>query len=96
MAYAEAMAANTRAQAALHPGLIGADARRVAEVATANGAAAVKVNGAGGDGGSLTVLAGTTPLADALAAVAADDPRYTAIPVGPTRHGLRVEVTPST
>lgn len=56
-----AMLDNSAAQAALHPGLIGGRARRVAEVAEAHGAIGWKVNGAGGEGGSMTVLCG--PLA---------------------------------
>lgn len=90
--FGEAMNANTRAQAALHPGLVGAAARRVIEVAAAHGAAGVKVNGAGGDGGSLTILAGTSGIDEVLGAVEAADVRFRRIPLRPTRSGLRVEV----
>jgi D-glycero-alpha-D-manno-heptose-7-phosphate kinase len=47
---------NTEAQAALHPSLVGAAAREVIETARWLGAIGWKVNGAGGDGGSLTLL----------------------------------------
>ena len=58
-AFGQAMIANTEAQRALHPELVGADARRVIELAAAHGAIGWKVNGAGGDGGSLTILSAT-------------------------------------
>lgn len=57
-AYGRALTANTEAQAALHPALVSDDAWRVGKMAAAHGAAGWKVNGAGGDGGSVTVLAG--------------------------------------
>ena len=52
------MAANTEAQAQLHPALVGTEARRVIEIAKEHGALGYKVNGAGGEGGSLTLLCG--------------------------------------
>ena len=52
---------NTAAQAELHADLIHVDARRVFEIAAAHGAAGWKVNGAGGDGGSITLLSGADP-----------------------------------
>jgi D-glycero-alpha-D-manno-heptose-7-phosphate kinase len=55
-AYGQALVANTRAQAALRPELVSADAWRIAAVARAHGATGWKVNGAGGDGGSVTLL----------------------------------------
>ena len=55
-AYGRALVTNTDAQAALHPALVGPAATTAIEVARAHGAAGWKVNGAGGDGGSLTVL----------------------------------------
>jgi len=47
----------TEAQARLHPALVGEDARAVGAAAVAHGAAGWKVNGAGGAGGSVTVVA---------------------------------------
>jgi D-glycero-alpha-D-manno-heptose-7-phosphate kinase len=52
------MVENTEAQARLHPDLVGRDARRAIAIARAHGAVGWKVNGAGGEGGSLTLLAG--------------------------------------
>jgi D-glycero-alpha-D-manno-heptose-7-phosphate kinase len=62
--------AATAAQAELHPDLVGEAARGVIAVARAHGALGAKVNGAGGDGGSVTVLGGDDPgpLRAALAA----------------------------
>ncbi len=57
-ALGDAMRASTDAQAGLNPALIGADARAVIETARAHGALGWKVNGAGGDGGSITLLCG--------------------------------------
>jgi D-glycero-alpha-D-manno-heptose-7-phosphate kinase len=57
-ALGRAMTDNTEAQRRLYPGLVGADAETAIEVAAASGATGWKVNGAGGDGGSLTVLCG--------------------------------------
>jgi D-glycero-alpha-D-manno-heptose-7-phosphate kinase len=52
----KAMIANSEAQGRLHPDLISADARRVFEIAQEHGAVGWKVNGAGGEGGSVTLL----------------------------------------
>ena len=53
-----ALMANTAAQRALHPSLVCADAERVIAAAREAGALGWKVNGAGGEGGSVTVLCG--------------------------------------
>jgi D-glycero-alpha-D-manno-heptose-7-phosphate kinase len=63
-AYGAALTANTEAQAALHPALVAPDARQLIELARGHGASGWKVNGAGGDGGSLTIVTGDDP--DAL------------------------------
>jgi D-glycero-alpha-D-manno-heptose-7-phosphate kinase len=55
-ALGRAMIHNTDAQARLHPDLVSADSRRIIEIARAHGALGWKVNGAGGEGGSLTLL----------------------------------------
>jgi D-glycero-alpha-D-manno-heptose-7-phosphate kinase len=68
-AYGRTLSANCDQQAALHPSLVSGVAARVIGVAQAHGAAGWKVNGAGGDGGSVTVLGGTS--ADARIRVAA-------------------------
>ena len=52
----EAMIDNTEAQSQLHPDLINAASRGVIDLAQRFGALGWKVNGAGGDGGSITIL----------------------------------------
>ena len=49
---------NTAAQAALHPELVGVHHRAIIEIARAHHAIGWKVNGAGGEGGSITLLSG--------------------------------------
>jgi D-glycero-alpha-D-manno-heptose-7-phosphate kinase len=56
VAFGAALDAGTRGQAALHPDLVGADARRALAIGTEHGSLGGKVNGAGGDGGSVTLL----------------------------------------
>jgi D-glycero-alpha-D-manno-heptose-7-phosphate kinase len=56
--FGQALIANTEAQARLHPSLVGSVARRLLDIASAHAASGWKVNGAGGDGGSLTLLCG--------------------------------------
>jgi D-glycero-alpha-D-manno-heptose-7-phosphate kinase len=51
-----AMQSNTEGQRRLHASLVGADAQRVIAAVAARGALGWKVNGAGGEGGSLAVL----------------------------------------
>ena len=57
-AFGRAMIMNTDAQAELHPSLISKQAQDIIELAKQHGAVGWKVNGAGGDGGSLTILCG--------------------------------------
>ena len=57
-AFGEAMQANVAAQSRLHPELVSTDAKVVIEIAQGFGALGWKVNGAGGEGGSLTILCG--------------------------------------
>jgi len=57
-AYGEAMIRNNECQRGLHPRLIAEEADAVAGLAKRCRAAGWKVNGAGGKGGSMTVLAG--------------------------------------
>lgn len=56
-AYGGIMIENNEAQRALHPRLVSERADRVIAIARKHGASGWKVNGAGGKGGSLTVLA---------------------------------------
>ena len=57
-AYGEAMIRNNECQRALYGGLVSAEADAVGDVARRFRASGWKVNGAGGKGGSMTVLAG--------------------------------------
>ncbi len=57
-ALGRAMTRNTDVQRLLHRGLVSEEAQAAIEVAAANGALGWKVNGAGGEGGSITLLCG--------------------------------------
>jgi len=91
-ALGRAMIENTEAQAGLHPELVGADARAIIDVARQYGALGWKVNGAGGNGGSLTLLTG--PLShrrrELVRAVSELNPRFQHLPIYLSRHGLRL------
>ena len=91
-AFGAAMIANTEGQRRLHPALIGDDARRVIDVAQRAGALGWKVNGAGGEGGSVTLLAdeGGAPRAALEDAVRAISPAYRIIPIRLAAEGLMV------
>ena len=93
-ALGRAMRRNTDAQASLHPGLVGDDASAAIEVARASGALGWKVNGAGGEGGSITILSGDGdgPAArhELVAALLALNPRFEHLPTTLDRSGLRV------
>jgi len=60
-AFGQALTANTQAQRELHADLVGPLAQRVIEVADGHGAIGHKVNGAGGDGGAITLLTDGDP-----------------------------------
>ena len=89
-----AMRDNTATQATLHPELVHADAWRVIEIAAAHGAAGWKVNGAGGDGGSITLLRSSDRAARQamLREIVEDNPALVPIPIVLSREGLRVQV----
>jgi D-glycero-alpha-D-manno-heptose-7-phosphate kinase len=90
-AFGRSMIANTEAQASLHRDLVGVEARRVIEIAGVLGAIGWKVNGAGGDGGSLTILSATPQAKDTLEErVATSDPRYRVLPIQLSTVGLQV------
>ncbi len=57
-ALGNAMKENTGVQELLHPDLLNIEARRAIDIARSFGALGWKLNGAGGEGGSLTVLCG--------------------------------------
>jgi D-glycero-alpha-D-manno-heptose-7-phosphate kinase len=64
-AFGRALRGTVDQQAALHPSVVSTDARLVGALADASGALGWKVNGAGGDGGSVSVLLGEDPSARA-------------------------------
>jgi D-glycero-alpha-D-manno-heptose-7-phosphate kinase len=90
------MIENTEAQANLHAALISPRHQAVIEVARRYGALGWKVNGAGGDGGSVTILG--TPKAAAmremLREVLATAPGTQNIPIYLSPMGLRVWESP--
>ncbi len=85
---ATAMIANTEAQVALHPDLVSPLARRVIEVARRHGSAGWKVNGAGGYGGTVTVLGPEDP--EELQRDLATLESLTLLPLQPSPEGVRV------
>jgi D-glycero-alpha-D-manno-heptose-7-phosphate kinase len=91
VALGRAMIENTDAQGRLHPALVGSDARNVIEIARSHGAIGWKVNGAGGEGGSVTLLCG--PLSAAKRAMIREigqaNPLFQTIPIYLSRYGLR-------
>jgi D-glycero-alpha-D-manno-heptose-7-phosphate kinase len=91
-ALSKAMTENTEAQRRLHPKLVSADAEKVIEIAKAYGALGWKVNGAGGEGGSLTLLCGSRSYEKRamLKAIEAASPSFRTIPIYLSRQGLRV------
>lgn len=91
-ALGRAMADNTEAQRALHPALVSAEADALIRLAQAYGALGWKVNGAGGEGGSLTLLCGPSASVRRalLRAIPALSPQFQPIPIALSREGLRV------
>lgn len=91
-ALGRAMVANTEAQGRLHPSLIGADAARVIDIAREFGALGWKVNGAGGDGGSVTILCGALShiKRSMIREIEQENPLYKNIPIYLSRYGLRI------
>lgn len=87
-----AMIENTEAQSRLHPAIVSAEAARVIEIAKAHGALGWKVNGAGGEGGSLTILcdAAAQVKRAMLRSIEQENPHFKNIPIYLSRYGLRV------
>lgn len=92
-----AMVENNQAQARLHPALVSDQANRVIQIAKEHGALGWKVNGAGGDGGSLTIL--STERWDVkrrmIQEIESEDTDFRNIPIRISRNGLRVWRTES-
>jgi D-glycero-alpha-D-manno-heptose-7-phosphate kinase len=90
-AFGQAMMENTAAQKKLHPDLIGERALQVMEVARRFGVSGYKVNGAGGAGGSVTLLlnAGARDKHRLISEIEKAHPDFRNIPVRLAPHGLR-------
>jgi D-glycero-alpha-D-manno-heptose-7-phosphate kinase len=90
-AFGRSMIDNTDGQANLHADLVGPDHRRIIEAARDHGAIGWKVNGAGGDGGSVTILGGTdsSQKRAMVRSLEQNNPQYKSIPIYLSRFGLR-------
>jgi len=90
-AFGRAMIANTEAQKSLHPDLVGVDAQRVIEIAATQTALGWKINGAGGDGGSITILSPTREAKRAFEERVAElHAHYQVLPIEVSKVGLEV------
>jgi len=91
-ALGRAMIRNTQAQADLHEDLLGPGHRRIIDLAREYGAVGWKVNGAGGSGGSVTILAGSdqTIKREMIRAIEQDNRAFRHIPTYLSRFGLRI------
>jgi D-glycero-alpha-D-manno-heptose-7-phosphate kinase len=94
--FGQALIENTEAQMRLHPDLVSPRHQAVIDVARRQGALGWKVNGAGGDGGSVTLLGGPKAAANRqmVRAVLAEVPQTQSIPVQLSPEGLRVWESP--
>jgi len=92
VAFGRMMIENTEAQADLHPQLVGAAHQQIIAIARECGALGWKVNGAGGEGGSVTLLCGPDQAEREamLRTIERANPEYRVIPVRPSAEGLRV------
>ena len=86
------MIENTEAQARLHPDLVSADAGRVIRIAREHGALGWKINGAGGEGGSVTILCGSASCAKRkmIREIEQEGQMFQNIPIYLSRYGLRI------
>ncbi|MFA6471205.1 MAG: GHMP kinase [Candidatus Latescibacterota bacterium] len=82
---------NTEAQSQLHPDLISNDAWKVIGIAREHGAFGWKVNGAGGEGGSVTILSNSISSArrSIIREIEQENPLFRNIPIYLSRYGLR-------
>jgi len=95
-AYGRIMDENTEAQRALNPYLISGTAQKVMDVARRYGAWGCKVNGAGGEGGSVTILSDPhmSRKREMIEAIEALGPGIRHIPIYLSRYGLRLWESP--
>ena len=90
--FGDLMKQNTEAQRALHPALVSPAAQLIIDLARSMGASGWKVNGAGGDGGSITLLGGSDSVANRamVREILARDNRWQAIPIRLSPKGVTV------
>ena len=90
------MRSSTEAQRALHPALVSAQTSALVDTAAATGAVGWKINGAGGEGGSLTLLAGPErdAKADLVSALTRAEGPHVVVPIRLADRGVEVAVTP--
>jgi len=90
--FGRTMIDNNEAQRALHPDLVSEDAQRVIEIAGEFNASGWKVNGAGGEGGSLTLLCSERidERHAMIEAIEQANPLFKNIPIQISSSGLRV------
>jgi len=84
------MSRNTEMQRQLHPGLVCEAFESIISIAADFGALGCKVNGAGGDGGSLTILGNGDMARKRQMLKAITDRGYHVLPIYLSRQGLRV------
>lgn len=91
-ALGQSMVLNTEAQAELNPALVSHDAQLVIDTARQYGAIGWKVNGAGGEGGSITLLCGDTSSQkrEMIRQIEDTNPLFKNIPIYLSRFGLRI------
>jgi D-glycero-alpha-D-manno-heptose-7-phosphate kinase len=91
-ALGRAMCDNTAAQGALHADLVSPEARRIIEIAGFHDAVGWKVNGAGGDGGSITLLSNGQSMGKTaiIRAIEQENAAFKPIPIALCREGLQV------
>lgn len=92
-----AMIANTEAQRKLHPSLVSDSAQQIIDHAQRHHCDGWKVNGAGGDGGSLSILCGPDNQSkrDFIAGLPELDPAFRYIPTHLSRVGIHRWETPA-
>ena len=92
IALGKAMIENTEAQARLHPDLVSRDALRIIGIAKDYDIVGWKVNGAGGEGGSITLLCSEMSHVkrSTIQAIEQENVLFKNIPVYLSRYGLRV------
>lgn len=88
----EIMCQNTEIQAMLHPDLVSKDSYEIIKIAKKYNVAGWKVNGAGGDGGSITLLCNNLfyQKRKMIKEIEEINPAFKNIPIYLSRYGLRI------